>query len=326
MMNKQRLELYAELEKRIGNTSLEMYEGFVPNNNRIWLKLECKNPGKSHYTRANLALIRHNEEKGLIKPGQNLLETTSGTNGGDFSFVATESGYKPYVVIPEGTDKSIIDWIIECGGTILEMTPEEEYVNGFPTFLKEFIPKHGKNYFFLNHSMGKRQGPGYTNNLITLKAFESIGHEILHQIYSFGTSLDYYVPGVGNGSSILGPGSVLHKQDVKVITFEPVQSAVVFGLLYGDETYIKTFGIDPGKLRKHLLRGLSYRGIDFPHIKNSINFIQEAVLVSDDTLDLEYFEITNGRTNLQRLQIWKIIDGRIEKNCHRKIKQVFNRT
>jgi cysteine synthase len=287
------------LEKIIGNTKLEKYDGKLPNNNKLFIKRECDNPFGSHYDRVYLALFKYYETKGIIKPGDKVFETSSGTAGASFAGIAKALGYKPYLAIPKGVDDAVIK-VIKSYGTKIYFTPEKDYVSGFPVFLKIFKP-WTKGLFFLNHSMGRKTDKGYADNKITLNALGNIIKEVKNKI-----NIDYYVPATGNGSSILGPCMNLDKK-TKCIVFESVQSGVAFDLLYPGK-YKKLFGIVPGILPKHHLRGTSYQGINFPHIKHTVEkkIIKDVILVSDKEVDLNYKKLT-GKNTLDKLSHWDSI-------------------
>lgn len=292
-----REELYNSLESRIGRTPLVKYAGEVANGNSIWIKRECDNLFGSHYDRVYLALFKHFEELETIKQGDKVLETTSGTAGYSFAGIGKLLGYDCHVVIPEGVDHAIIQ-LIKSKDATLYFTPEQDYIAGFPAFLKDFLPQHKKDFTFLNHSMGLRNGPAFTNNEVTLAALEEIGEEICTQI-----NVDYFIPAVGNGSSILGPARAF-PESTKIVAFESAQSAVAYDMKY-PERYYREFGIQPGVLPRHKMRGTSFRGIDFPHIKTAIaqGIIDDVCLVSDKEIDKNYFQLT-GRNDTSCLPHW----------------------
>jgi cysteine synthase A len=308
MFGKERLELYNELEQRIGNTPLVLYPKDVPNDNKIWIKKECDNPFGSHYDRVYLALFRQFEEFGghkkrRIKPGDKVLETTSGTAGVSFGGIGKQLGFECHVAIPEGVDRVIIELNQQLNQKVY-FTPEEDYIAGFPAFVKAFLKAHPNEFGFLNHSMGKRQkhGTAFNENEITLIALAKIAYEILQQIH-----VDYFIPAVGNGSSILGPGRVFkqnRESQIRIIAFESFQSAVVYDLLNPGK-YLQEFGINPGTLPRHKMRGTSYQGFDFPHIKKAVEerIIDNSFLVSEKALDEAYFALS-GRREPQQIPHW----------------------
>lgn len=336
MTTQERKTLYDELSTNIGRTPLVRFNGEVPNGNVIFLKRECDNPFGSHYDRVYLALFNHYENTGQIKPGDKVIETTSGAAGVSFAGIGGRLGYDCYVVIPAGGEKAREEAIkrhLRNDGHLI-LTPSGNYVAGFPSFLKRFLPRH-RDYFFLNHSMGQRDKQTGTNanNEVTLNSLEGIAEEVL----DCGIDIHYFVPAVGNGSSVLGPGRVFKRFDerlnrmikrliadpgvfslpelenaydniprTKTIAFETFQSAVAFELLHPGE-YKRRFDICPGTLSRHRLPGTSFQGIDFPHIRNSIvqNVIDEVVLVSDIKMDEEYKQLT-GKDDTKNLPHWDV--------------------
>lgn len=300
-MGAKRSELYEELGQRIGNTTLVLYVGEVPNGNNIWIKRECDNPFGSHYDRVYLKLFRQYEKSGRIKPGDKVLETTSGAAGVSFAGIGKTLGYNCYVALPAGGEKAREDAIKEqlTSQDHLIFTPADQYISGFPTFLKTFLAEHG-DFVFLNHSMWLRDKTTgrFTNNEMTLSALEGIARESLSQI-----NVDYFIPAIGNGSSVLGPGRVFDK-GTQVVAFETFQSAAAYELKNPGE-YERRYGIKPGTLSRHKLPGTSYQGIDFPHIRNAVEsgLVNSVVLVSDKTMDSEYERIT-GREKTKILPHW----------------------
>lgn len=285
--------------EQIGNTPLVEFEGAVPNNNRIWLKLECENPCGSHYDRVYRKLFDHFIQKGLLKPGDTVLETTSGTAGVSFAAIGRELGYRCIVAIPEGGERAREEAILKAGGELI-FTPAEQYISGFPRFLKRYLVEH-RDVVFLNHSMG----PKGTENEITTYALGEIAYELQDQL----GQVDYFIGAVGNGSSILGPGRVL-KNESQIVAFEPFQSAVAYDLLYPGR-YEETYGIKPGSLPRHRLPGTSFQGIDFPHIRIAFQeeqLVSETFLVSDQTTNAQY-QTQNGENRfIQALPHWDAIE------------------
>ena len=87
----ERQEIYETLAEKIGDTPLVKYEGEVPNGNEIFLKLECDNQlGHSHYDRVYLKLFYEKEKLGLIHPGDNVFETSSGSAGISFAAIGRD--------------------------------------------------------------------------------------------------------------------------------------------------------------------------------------------------------------------------------------------
>lgn len=253
-MEQTRISKYKELEERIGNTPLVKYAGEVPNGNTIWIKRECDNPFGSHYDRVYLALFRDFEENKGLKPGMNVLETTSGTAGVSFAGIGRMLGYSCYVMIPDDISKQRRIEAIQAQGGIIIPTPANEDIQGFT---KDRIKANLEKYSakFLNHSMGAKG----TNNEVTLDALAQIAREVLCEI-----DISVFLGGIGNGSSIVGPGRVLRKYnpDTLIVGYKPKQ--------IGKSKY-------PGLMNQEELNN----AIDFPHIREATLLMNAVVLVDD---------------------------------------------
>ena len=284
-LSQERMEKYQELESRIGNTSLVKYVGEVSNGNTIWIKRECDNPFGSHYDRVYLALYKYWEEKSGLKPGMNVLETTSGSAGVSFAGIGRELGYDCYVMIPEGVQLQKRREAIEEQGATLILTPEDEYINGFPSRVRQYISELRVN--FLNHSMGKKG----TSNEVTLQSLEEIAREVLAK-----TPIDIYVAGVGNGSSIVGPGRVFKKYGTQIVGYKPAKSGKneLPGLINQDD------------LDQSIV-------ILFPHIMEANRLMDAVVLVSDWDRGVENHEDIGktGRAGISvALDVAKKVSGK----------------
>lgn len=166
-------------------------------------------------------------------------------------------------------------------------------------WIKRFLARN-REFNFLNHSMGSldRESGQYANNEVTLHALEGVSQEVMDHI-----GIDYFIPAIGNGSSVLGPGRII-TDPKKIITFEHFQSGVAFELKYPG-IYKDRFSIDPGTLSRHKLPGTSYWGIDFPHLHAAIHngIVDDVIFVSDVETDFEYHKLT-GRRDSEDLLHW----------------------
>ena len=286
-LNNQREKKYQELEEKIRNTPLIRYEKDVANNNQIWIKNVSESAFGSHYDLPYLQLFRHYEEQEKIQPGSKVFETTSGSAGISMANIGRELGYECHIAIPEGGEQAREKAIKEAGAT-LHTTPKEQYVNGFLDFVKPWLKEQlrtGERAFYLNHSMGQTKE---LVNEVVLKAFENLAHESMQEL----DQIDYFMPAVGNGSSILGPGRVFNKETT-TIGFEPFQAALAYNLLNPGK-YEEQYGIEPGTLERSMLPGMSFsiKGdhVPIPHIKTAIQqgILEDVILVSDWHTDANY--------------------------------------
>jgi cysteine synthase len=298
-MDHRREELYTELSEQIGNTPLVQLDAYIPNGHSIWIKRECDNPFGSHYDRVYLALFKQFESLGKIFPGSRVIETTSGAAGVSFAGIGKVLGFECHVALPAGGEVAREDAIKKelKDSDRLILTPESEYTAGFPKFIKQFLQENPE-FVFLNHSMGRR----LQNNAVTLDALAKIAEEVNECL-----TPDVFIPAIGNGSSVLGPGMVFRREwgeQIQMYGFESVQSAVTYDLMFPG-SYKQVFSIEPGTLSRHRMPGTSFQGIDFPHIRGAVNegILDGVFLVSSSQLDAEYIAIT-GTNKTQALAHW----------------------
>ena len=283
-MNQVRNKKYAELSKKIGETPLVKYKGEVANDNTIFIKRECDNPFGSHYDRVYLNLYKDWEENQGLKSGMNVLETTSGSAGVSFSGIGKYLGYNCLVMVPEGDQLQKRREAIKEQGAELILTPENEYINGFPSRILDNISKY--NAKFLNHSMGRKG----TNNEVTLNSLEEIALETLNE-----TSIDFYIAGIGNGSSVVGPGRIFkkHNPEVKIIGYKPRNS--------GKSNF-------PGLINQEGLDSSII--IPFPHIREAEKLMDEEILFEESGETLIKYEDL-GKTSLVGISVALEIANRV---------------
>ena len=179
-------------------------------------KLESLNPGGSVKDRIALSMIEAAEEQGLLKPGDTIVEPTSGNTGIGLAMVAAVKGYKLVLTMPE--DMSIERRrLFTRFGAQLVLTPAIEGMTGAVYAAQELQEK--KKYFM----------PQQFNNLANPEAHRrTTVREILRQTDG---KIDAFVAGVGTGGTITGVGEVLkqEKGDVLLVAVEPTKSPVLAG-------------------------------------------------------------------------------------------------
>src|SRR6059058_5476800 len=121
---------YGDLVQSIGHTPLIELKRLSPKPGvRIWAKLESRNPTGSVKDRVARAMIEDAEEKGLIRPGQMILEPTSGNTGISLAMICSRKGYKLKVVMPENVTPERIQ-LLEMYGAEIVYSPGDQGSNG----------------------------------------------------------------------------------------------------------------------------------------------------------------------------------------------------
>ena len=202
----------------IGNTPLVRLGRIAPAGGaEILGKLESLNPGGSVKDRIALAMIEAAEAEGLIKPGDTIVEPTSGNTGIGLAMVAAVRGYKLILTMPEDMSVERRRLLTRFGAQLV-LTPAIEGMSGAVYAAQELIEKNGR-YFM----------PQQFNNLANPEAHRrTTAREILRDT---GGSIDAFVAGVGTGGTITGVGEVLKAEvpGVLIVAVEPSRSPVLAG-------------------------------------------------------------------------------------------------
>lgn len=182
----------------------------------IYLKLEFMNPGSSVKDRIALAMIEDSEKKGLLKPGDTIIEPTSGNTGIGLAMVAAAKGYGTVLVMPETMSIERRN-LLRAYGAELVLTPGPEGMGGAIRKADELAKEHG---YFIPQQFKNFSNPE-VHRLTT-------GPEIVDQM---GEQLDAFISGVGTGGTITGAGSVLKEAypGIKIVAVEPEDSPVLSG-------------------------------------------------------------------------------------------------
>ncbi|MGT2846424.1 cysteine synthase A [Streptococcus massiliensis] len=239
-------QIYHNITELIGNTPIVKLNRIVPEGAaEVYVKLEAFNPGSSVKDRIALAMIEQAEKDGLIKPGDTIVEPTSGNTGIGLSWVGAAKGYKVIIVMPE-TMSVERRKIIQAYGAELVLTPGSEGMKGAISKAQEIA--------------AERNGwvPLQFSNQANPKIHEATtGREILE---AFGpTGLDAFVAGVGTGGTVTGVSHALKaaNPEVKVYAVEADESAILSGEKAGPH---KIQGISAGFI-PDTLDTKSYDGI-----------------------------------------------------------------
>ena len=202
----------------IGNTPVVKLRNVVDEDAAdVYVKLEYQNPGGSVKDRIALAMIEKAEKEGKIKPGDTIVEPTSGNTGIGLAFVCAAKGYKAVFTMPE-TMSSERRNLLKAYGAELVLTPGSEAMKGAIKKAKELKEKHG---YFEPQQFENPANPE-VHALTT-------GPELVEQFE--GKQIDAFLAGVGTGGTLSGVGKVLKEKypNVEIVAIEPEGSPVLSG-------------------------------------------------------------------------------------------------
>lgn len=230
--------IYNSVTELIGKTPIVKLNKIVPEDSAdVFVKLEFFNPRGSVKDRIALSMIEKAEHDGLLKPGDTIIEPTSGNTGIGLSMVGVAKGYKVIIVMPE--TMSIERRLLMKGyGAELILTPGADGISGS---IREAERLAKENGYFLPLQFENEANP--------LVHEKTTGPEI-HQ--AFGVNgLDAFVAGIGTGGTITGAGRELKRvyPKIELIGVEPAESAILEGKEAGPH---KIQGIGTGFVPKTL--------------------------------------------------------------------------
>ena len=201
----------------IGETPVVKLNHIVDENSAdVYLKLEYMNPGSSVKDRIALAMVEAAEKSGQLKPGDTIIEPTSGNTGIGLAWVAAAKGYKAILVMPETMSLERRN-LLRAYGAQLVLTPGPEGMKGAIGKAEELANKHG---YFMPQQFENGANPEIHR--------QTTGKELVEQ---FGDQLDAFVAGIGTGGTITGAGEVLKEtfKDIKIYAVEPSDSPILSG-------------------------------------------------------------------------------------------------
>ncbi|MEY8701400.1 cysteine synthase A [Streptococcus ferus] len=211
-------KIYNSITELIGKTPIVKLNRLVPDDAAdVYLKLEAFNPGSSVKDRIALNMIENAEKRGLIKPGDTIVEPTSGNTGIGLSWVGAAKGYKVIITMPE-TMSVERQKLIKAYGAELVLTPGSAGTKGAIDKAHEIAEEIGGWV------------PLQFDNPANPEIHElTTGPEILEAFGSHG--LDAFVAGIGTGGTITGVSHVLRKDNpaIKIYGLEADESAVLSG-------------------------------------------------------------------------------------------------
>ena len=199
----------------VGNTPLVRIAGF--GRGEILAKAEFLNPGGSVKDRVAKFVLDRAEQRGELRPGATVIESTSGNTGIGVAMVARQKGYRVVIVMPENMSEERKK-IIRALGAELVLTPAEESIAGANRRLAE-LAKEIPNAFVFGQFVNPDNPECH---------YRTTGPEIWEQT---GGKVDVFVAGVGSGGTLMGCGRFLKERNprLQMVAVEPRSSAALLG-------------------------------------------------------------------------------------------------
>ncbi len=218
---------YEDLVAAIGNTPLVELKRFSPKPGvRVWAKLESANPTGSVKDRVARSLIEDAEERGLIRPGQTILEPTSGNTGISLAMICRRKGYRLKVVMPENVTPERTQLLHMYGAEIV-YSPGDQGSNGAVAMALEMAERDAS--YFMPYQYGNAANPNAHYN--------GTAKEILEEL----DEVTAFVAGLGTGGTLMGNARRFKEElgdSVKIVAAEPMQGEPVQGLRSLDDGFI----------------------------------------------------------------------------------------
>lgn len=228
-----------DLVSTIGNTPLVELSRISPNPDvRILAKLESANPTGSIKDRTALSLIEDAERRGLITPGDTIMEPTSGNTGIALAMICRVRGYKLVAVMPENVTEERRQLLTLYGAEIIP-TDGEYGSNGAVAVARRLAEENG---LFMPFQYGNPANPAAHYNGTAKEIIEAC------------PELDVFVAGLGTGGTLMGCSQRLkeHRPEIQVVACEPLQGDPVSGLRSLDDGFVPPI-LDLSRLDRKLL-------------------------------------------------------------------------
>jgi [CysO sulfur-carrier protein]-thiocarboxylate-dependent cysteine synthase len=219
---------YGDIVQAIGNTPLVELKRLSPKPGvRIWAKMESFNPTGSVKDRVARALIEDAEERGLIRPGQTILEPTSGNTGISLAMICSHKGYRLKVVMPDNVTPERTQ-LLKMYGAEIVYSPGDQGSNGAVAMALEMAEADPR--YYMPYQYGNQANPNAHYNGTAPEILEELDGEIAA-----------FVAGLGTGGTLMGNGRRFKDElgdAVKIVAAEPMQGEPVQGLRSLDDGFI----------------------------------------------------------------------------------------
>jgi cysteine synthase A len=209
--------IYDSILGTIGKTPIVRIQRLAPRHVTMYVKCEFFNPLSSVKDRLAIGIIEDAERRGTLKPGQTVVEATSGNTGIALAMVCAAKGY-PFVAVMTETFSVERRKIMRMLGARVLLTPAAERGTGMVKKAAELAEKHG---WFLARQFENEANPAYHRS--------TTGPEIILDFV--GRRLDFFVTGWGTGGTLTGAGEMIRlaRPEVQIIVTEPAGASLLSG-------------------------------------------------------------------------------------------------
>jgi cysteine synthase A len=236
---------YENILETIGNTPIVRLNKLAPEGINLFVKIESFNPMGSVKDRLALGIIEHAERTGELKPGQTVVEATSGNTGIGLAMVCAQKGYPLVVTMAESFSIERRKMMRFLGAKVV-LTPAELKGSGMLAKAVELAEKHG--WYLTRQFENEANADAHSN---------TTAPEILADFE--GERLDYWVTGFGTGGTLKGVSRVLKEKrpDTQIIVCEPDNSQILGSGIPQERTADGTPADSHPLFRPHLMQGWS---------------------------------------------------------------------
>jgi cysteine synthase A len=209
--------IYNNIAETIGRTPIVRINQLAPSHVTMYVKVESFNPGGSVKDRLAIGIIEDAERRGELKPGQTVVEATSGNTGIALAMVCAAKGY-PFVAVMAESFSVERRQVMRAFGAKVILTPAAERGSGMVRKAEALAAEHG---WFLTRQFENEANPAYHR--------QTTGPEILSDFA--GHALDYFVTGWGTGGTLTGAGQILKaaRPGIRIVACEPADAQMLGG-------------------------------------------------------------------------------------------------
>jgi cysteine synthase A len=207
--------IFSNILETVGNTPVVRIGKLAPPHVKLFVKIEAFNPLGSVKDRLALGVIEAAEQAGQLKPGQTVIEATSGNTGIGLAMVCAQKGY-PLVITMAETFSVERRKLMRFLGAKVVLTPASGRGFGMVTKATELAREHG---WFLTRQFENEANPDMHSRTTAREIIDDFA----------GERLDYWVTGFGTGGTLKGVARVLAKErpDTKIVLCEPDDAAML---------------------------------------------------------------------------------------------------